>query len=59
MSFDGTITVGNLITIAVTIGSVGMAVWKISIRLQKMEWKMGFIWKQYAKEHKLNGHEGE
>ena len=55
---EPTLTTGNLISIAVTIASVGASAWKITARLVKLEaeyeLKMKLLWKDYERRHGMN-----
>ncbi len=57
MHFEPTVSFGNVLSIVIVIVSVLGAVWKVSLLLQKMQWKMDMIWKWYSKEHGINGND--
>jgi uncharacterized membrane protein len=55
MHFEPTVTIGNIGSVVIVILSAIIAVWRVSIQLQKMQWKMDMIWKWYKKEHNIDG----
>ena len=58
-ALDPTISLGNILTIAVTIGSIVIASWRMSLRLVRLEtefeMKMDMLWKDYCQRHGING----
>ena len=50
---EHTITLGNMLTIITTVVSVGLAGFKISARLAKMEMKLNLMWEAFKRDHKL------
>ena len=52
---DFTITLGNLLTIIVTILTAIIAVWKVSLVLAELKWQVDLMWKDYKKDHGING----
>ena len=50
---DPTISLGNILTIVTTLGSVTLAAWKIVTRLSKMEMKLNLMWSWFKREHKI------
>lgn len=54
MTIDPTITVGNILSALLVIGTVLAAAWKISIQVTHIQWKTDMIWKWYAREHGID-----
>ncbi len=56
---EPTISVGNVISILVTLVSVGAAFWRVTVRLIELkiehQMKIEMLWKDYMKRHGLNG----
>lgn len=50
---DPTISLGNIISAFVAAGSVILAAWRISAKLNRMQWKLNLIWQWYAREHDI------
>jgi len=57
MTFDPTITLGHLISGLISISAIFVALWRLKLQLDKLQWKMNLIWRWYAKTHKLNGND--
>lgn len=53
MTFDPTITAGNVISIVTTIAVIGAATIHLGSRVGKMEMKLNMIWKWYLKSHQI------
>ena len=54
---DPTISLGNIIGALAAVGSVVVATWRISGKLNRMQWKLNLIWKWYSKEHGIDNDE--
>ena len=59
MQIEPTITIGTIVSILVTIGSVWVAAWKVVSKLSQHEMKINMMWKSYKKQHGLNGNEDD
>lgn len=59
MHIEYTISVGTIINLAVTMGAVLIGFWSIAGKLKVMEWKLGLIWKWYAKKHNMESGSGD
>lgn len=53
-NIDPTISLGNIIGSLAAIGSVLVAAWRLSIKLNRMQWKLNMIWKWYSREHGID-----
>jgi hypothetical protein len=61
MHFDSTVTLGTLLTVAVTLGSFGVFVFKMFAHLAKLyaknaalEYKVNIMWNHFKREHKID-----
>ena len=52
-TFDGTITLGNVLTIIAVIGSAIFYVGQVIRRLAKIELKLNLMWSAFKHEHHL------
>lgn len=57
MNVEPTISLGNIISLSVTMGTVLIAALKISARLSKVEMKINLMWASYKRTHKLDDYE--
>ena len=62
MAIEPVVTVGNIVSILVTAGTLLIATWRLSLRIARLEiqnkMKIDMMWKQYCKDHDiLNGHD--
>lgn len=58
MTFDPTLTLGNVLTLIGLLGGA-LTFWVGMVRrLDRIEWKMDMLWKWYQHEHGINGDHG-
>ena len=50
-----TVTLGNVLSILVTILTAVVAAWKISLVLAQLKWRVDLMWKDYKTKHNING----
>ena len=53
MQIEPTVSLGNIINIAVSVGAILLATWKIVSRLGVMEMKLDLLWSDFKKRYKM------
>lgn len=54
MKFDLTVTLGNVLGAISVIASILLAASKLSLKINKMQWKLNIIWKWFSKERGID-----
>ena len=58
-AIDLTITLGNILTTLVTLGAIIISAWRITLLMMDMKWKVDMMWRDFKREHKINGGHNE
>lgn len=53
IQIDPTITAGNIVNIAVSVGAIMLAFWRVAVRLTKLEFKLNLMWSWWKKKNRI------
>lgn len=58
-SLDATISLGNVLTILITLGGMVVAVWRVTMEFTRLKtkilWMLNLLWRDYCQRKNLNG----
>lgn len=55
MHFDTTITLGSILTLVASVGTLIVGLWHFSRRVDKIEWRSEMMWRYFSKRWGTNG----
>jgi hypothetical protein len=53
--FDGTITLGSVLTLVGCVGTLVVGMWKFGQRIDNLEWRVGLMWRIFERRFGANG----